>query len=430
MQPKDYIPNDFGSPESRSTRPFIGSGHVTGPLLLVETRGKIAPKEGSSWELNADGTAIFATARAGTSRVSLVERRVEWDGATHNETIKAKIEETQDATTSVLRIDPAQLNVANQRAWIALTSSNAGGTNDRIDLRTGTGIVGDTRISMQGTLLTQVAGTTLEARTESATASRSRLVLSQTEANLITNDTSGLQLARLLLSQTGASLRKFASGGVNERSGLTLDDTSIVMASKNASGVTQGSITVDQAKITHAHVAANAVHQFNQNVIIPVNVDPTLASTAHPLTVGATATPHLKLGPTIIQGNNGAGAANVMQLNPLGGAITGRSYQIAPVRATSGHIVGSGASASSTTQLFFMQCGYATVSFTAGQGTLTLPATFANGIIAFVATAGSTSEDVLLVVSATTSAVTLGCYRAGVALNGTSTNVSWIAIGW
>lgn len=186
---------------------------------------------------------------------------------------------------------------------------------------------------------------------------------------------------------------------------------------------------------TAVNITANDGGTVNVNSKTRVNNDtnPTSpSSTNHAFQVGTPGTSagdyQLKMGPRVIVATEGD-LTSSLSLNEDGGPVLIGGRQVAPFLDIGTVMAGSGASETSHTQAFKWQGGKATISFSAGAGTLTFPTSFPNGLIGFAANALAAGDVTLTWSAASASTVTLFCAVAGVARTG-NTDVSYIAIGW
>lgn len=81
-----------------------------------------------------------------------------------------------------------------------------------------------------------------------------------------------------------------------------------------------------------------------------------------------------------------AGAVDVLEMNPQGGAVRANGYPLAPLFNVQNAAVGSVPAVTATSPGFKIQAGRQQVNFTAGSGTLTFGTAFPNGLLCVVAT--------------------------------------------
>lgn len=111
-------------------------------------------------------------------------------------------------------------------------------------------------------------------------------------------------------------------------------------------------------------------------------------------------------------------------------AVRANGYPLVPLRNVGTAISGTAPAVSDAAPAYKFQAGKATVTFTAGAGTLTFPTAFATGLLACLVTSGGSDAvvDVTMGSSTKTSAA-LTLYIAGAAATG-GADVTYIAIGW
>lgn len=178
--------------------------------------------------------------------------------------------------------------------------------------------------------------------------------------------------------------------------------------------------------------------RLSKQTKVEQTTEPTTSSTNHAFDIGAATDGtglRLKMGPSTILAASGT-SASVLKLQPgtTGGALLVRDRQVAPLWARTGGFSGGAPAANSSTDAYWIQAGTTTVSFSSGNGTLSFPSSFPNGLLAVAVSirsdggvvcnpsaSGGSASSVPLVALSWTAPIT---YLTG------SVTVSFIAIGW
>lgn len=126
-----------------------------------------------------------------------------------------------------------------------------------------------------------------------------------------------------------------------------------------------------------------------------------------------------------------SGTGAVVSINAANDrAVRANGWPLVPLRNVGTAVNGTAPATTAAAPAYKMQAGKATVTFTAGAGTVTFPTAFATGLLCVILQ--SSGNDVVLgvtIASSTRTSAAVTCYIAGAAAAG-AVDLEYIAIGW